>query len=225
MSDSPQGDGWWQASDGRWYPPSQASPTPGLAHSAFSPPSSSAARRTSGGGSTVNPKRRRAWLGPVIGVAAGLAVGIPLGAAISGGEPTSEGSVRSDTEIVSAEGATSVTQPPASRAPATTRASTTTAAPYVPTPEDFQVAIIETERSCFGSAGCNIRFRIDPTYVGTSALAPGSSYTVIYEVRGGDDVQTKNFTVEGGEARFREELISTPPNPTLTAVVVRVLVD
>src|SRR5690606_28305197 len=121
MSDSPQGDGWWQASDGRWYPPSQASPTPGLAHSAFSPPSSSAARRTSGGGSTVNPKRRRAWLGPVIGVAAGLAVGIPLGAAISGGEPTSEGSVRSDTEIVSAEGATSVTQPPASRAPATTR--------------------------------------------------------------------------------------------------------
>ena len=23
MSDAPQGDGWWQASDGRWYPPEQ----------------------------------------------------------------------------------------------------------------------------------------------------------------------------------------------------------
>lgn len=23
MSDTPQGDGWWQASDGRWYPPEQ----------------------------------------------------------------------------------------------------------------------------------------------------------------------------------------------------------
>ncbi len=28
MSDSPQGPGWWQASDGRWYPPEQS---PGLA--------------------------------------------------------------------------------------------------------------------------------------------------------------------------------------------------
>ncbi len=31
MSDSPQGPGWWQASDGKWYPPEQASaanPTP-----------------------------------------------------------------------------------------------------------------------------------------------------------------------------------------------------
>jgi hypothetical protein len=24
MSDVPQGEGWWQASDGRWYPPTQA---------------------------------------------------------------------------------------------------------------------------------------------------------------------------------------------------------
>ncbi len=24
MSDSPQGPGWWQASDGKWYPPEQA---------------------------------------------------------------------------------------------------------------------------------------------------------------------------------------------------------
>jgi TM2 domain-containing membrane protein YozV len=24
MSDVPQGDGWWQASDGKWYPPTQA---------------------------------------------------------------------------------------------------------------------------------------------------------------------------------------------------------
>ena len=24
VSDSPQGPGWWQASDGKWYPPEQA---------------------------------------------------------------------------------------------------------------------------------------------------------------------------------------------------------
>lgn len=28
MSDSPQGPGWWQASDGRWYPPQPASYAP-----------------------------------------------------------------------------------------------------------------------------------------------------------------------------------------------------
>lgn len=26
MSDAPQGEGWWQASDGRWYPPQQTGP-------------------------------------------------------------------------------------------------------------------------------------------------------------------------------------------------------
>lgn len=28
MSDQPQGEGWWQASDGRWYPPEQRPPMP-----------------------------------------------------------------------------------------------------------------------------------------------------------------------------------------------------
>ena len=29
MSDGPQGPGWWQASDGRWYPPQGPQPAPG----------------------------------------------------------------------------------------------------------------------------------------------------------------------------------------------------
>lgn len=28
MSDTPQGPGWWQASDGKWYPPQEPSPGP-----------------------------------------------------------------------------------------------------------------------------------------------------------------------------------------------------
>ena len=35
MSDSPQGPGWWQASDGKWYPPEQSA---GSGSSAPSPP-------------------------------------------------------------------------------------------------------------------------------------------------------------------------------------------
>lgn len=30
MSDTQQGPGWWQASDGKWYPPQQAPPPPGF---------------------------------------------------------------------------------------------------------------------------------------------------------------------------------------------------
>ena len=39
MSDGPQGEGWWQASDGKWYPPSTAPATPPEAPriSTFSP--------------------------------------------------------------------------------------------------------------------------------------------------------------------------------------------
>ncbi len=29
MSDTSQGPGWWQASDGKWYPPQQTAPAPG----------------------------------------------------------------------------------------------------------------------------------------------------------------------------------------------------
>lgn len=49
MSDQPQGAGWWQASDGKWYPPSQAPqaapppmepppPTPGSPYAPPAPP-------------------------------------------------------------------------------------------------------------------------------------------------------------------------------------------
>jgi len=39
MSDAPQGEGWWQASDGRWYPPESAPGTPPSAPPPSEPPS------------------------------------------------------------------------------------------------------------------------------------------------------------------------------------------
>ncbi len=116
--------------------------------------------------------------------------------------------------------------PSTTAGPTTTAAPRTTAAPpHVPTPEDFSLEIIELSRSCFGSAGCNVTFKIAPTYSGPPTNA-SKSYRVVYEVRGGDDVKSENFTVHGTEASVKSEsFISTPQNPTLTAVVVRVLPD
>ena len=38
MSDYSQGPGWWQASDGKWYPPESAAPTPAAAPGPFTAP-------------------------------------------------------------------------------------------------------------------------------------------------------------------------------------------
>ena len=158
-------------------------------------------------------------------------LGIGVGAAAGGG-----GSDQADETVVAADGeqaaastdddatTTTDTRPPTTRATTTTeRVTTTTMPPYEPQPADFQIGIVETERSCFGSAGCNITYRIDVTYVGAQPIDSSASYTVVYEVHGGDDLQTKNFEIRGSDIEYSEEIIGTPPNPSLSAVAVRVL--
>ena len=99
------------------------------------------------------------------------------------------------------------------------------AARYVPTPADFRIEVVETERSCFGSAGCNVRFRINPTYIGATPPDVLKSFTVVYEIRGADDPQTGSFTLSNGQVSSSEDYVGVPPGSTLSAVVVRVLVD
>jgi hypothetical protein len=105
------------------------------------------------------------------------------------------------------------------------KATTTTKAPaYVPTPADFTVEVIELERSCYGSAGCNVTYKVAPTYIGPADPDPNKAYTVTYEVHGGDSGETGNFTLKGDAAKVKtQDYISTPPNPTLTAQVTRVI--
>jgi hypothetical protein len=38
MSDQPQGPGWWQASDGKYYPPESATPPPGYGQPTYGQP-------------------------------------------------------------------------------------------------------------------------------------------------------------------------------------------
>lgn len=106
---------------------------------------------------------------------------------------------------------------------ATTAAPTTTAPDHTPVPEEFGIEVVELSRSCFGSAGCNITYKIVPTYIGATMKA-GKTFTVIYEVYGGDDTKVANFRLRDGDATFSaQEHISTPSNPTLTAKVTRVV--
>jgi hypothetical protein len=101
-------------------------------------------------------------------------------------------------------------------------AEASAAAAALPEPAAFTIGIDILEKKCFGSAGCNVTFRIDPKFAG-----PGdaSSTEVTYEVRGGSDPLINTFTIDAaGTASFdSEELISTPSAAAeLTAKAIRV---
>jgi len=88
-----------------------------------------------------------------------------------------------------------------------------------PKAEDFTLTIKVLEKQCFGSAGCNVTFRIDPKYNGT---ADSSNTEVTYEVLGAEDEIINTFTIDSaGTASFdSNEFASTSSSSkTLTAKV------
>ncbi|MET8370759.1 hypothetical protein ABZU42_13660 [Micromonospora profundi] len=124
--------------------------------------------------------------------------------------------------------------PTASQSRAGTFAPTTAAAPTTgpattappasvygtPTKGDFKLKVKTLRKQCFGSAGCNITYRIDVTYTG-NGLDPSSTYEVTYEVKGAEDPIINTFEVTGDSASVQqEETASTKRSgDKLTAVV------
>jgi hypothetical protein len=90
----------------------------------------------------------------------------------------------------------------------------------LPSPSDFTIGVKVLEKKCFGSAGCNVSYRIEPQYTGVRSL-DGNTFIVIYEVTGGEDgPQINNFEVGGdGTVSYqKEESLSTSSSgATLTA--------
>ena len=83
--------------------------------------------------------------------------------------------------------------------------------------------MIITEQKCFGSAGCNYRYTINPQYVGTQPLPDKT--TVVFNVTGGEQDQIGNFTIgKNGLVTFdRETSISGPESADLEATVTQVI--
>lgn len=95
----------------------------------------------------------------------------------------------------------------------------------VPNAADFKVTVKILEKQCFGSAGCNITYRISPNYLG-APLDPSVTWLVTYEVSGVEDgPQVNTFEVTGDEARFdAEETASTATSKAkLTVKVTEIL--
>ncbi|NED96425.1 hypothetical protein G1H11_14035 [Phytoactinopolyspora alkaliphila] len=94
---------------------------------------------------------------------------------------------------------------------------------YEPTVDDFELDVKTLEKQCFGSAGCNVTFRIEVAY-GGEPLDPDTTYEVIYEIEGGDDPKINTLTITGDSYRVDEtERIGTPSSDSeLVAIVTSV---
>jgi hypothetical protein len=103
--------------------------------------------------------------------------------------------------------------------------TTTEAATSYPTPKpgDFTLTVKILGKQCFGSAGCNLTFRVEAGWDGD--YDPDKTYEVVYEVRGGEDSpQVNTMTVTGDSyERPQEETVSTSSaKRKLTAAVTSV---
>lgn len=134
MSDAPHGPGWWQASDGRYYPPEQhpnanptqvvppAPPAPQQSWTAPAPAAPTVGARAQQPVETASNSNNKTALWVIAGVCALviLLIGVAIGAAGSGD---------SDEPDTQAAAATASTEPTTTASPETTAAPTTTAAP------------------------------------------------------------------------------------------------
>lgn len=104
-----------------------------------------------------------------------------------------------------------------------TAADTPTPTPsyYIPVPSDFTITVKITSKQCFGSAGCNVKFRIVPKYHGDSNLPPTGTLEVTYDIKGAEDPYTNSFTIEGDTVSYpSEEFVSTKTTKVNLKVVV-----
>jgi hypothetical protein len=155
------------------------------------------------------PFYRHGWFLFLAGGLVGLVLGV--GAGSTDQAPDRAGPATSDRPAATAA------SPTPTDAPATTAAAE-------PRPGDFRLTVKTLSKQCFGSAGCNLSYRIEVGYDGPM-LDPVNTYEVVYEVRGGEDgPQINTLTVEGDQSSVEsEELISTSsPSRKLTAVVTSV---
>lgn len=81
-----------------------------------------------------------------------------------------------------------------------------TGATFNPKPNDFKVGIKILKKTCHGELGCDVEFRIVPSYVGSQAFPTEGTTVVTYEVIGGTNPITNTFEVdEKGTVTFDEE--------------------
>jgi hypothetical protein len=81
----------------------------------------------------------------------------------------------------------------------------------IPTPDQMAIEVKVVEKKCFGSAGCVLTYTLKPTYTGADSDLSGTSFTVVYEVLGGEEPRIGRLRVVNKEilGGISEETIET----------------
>lgn len=152
-----------------------------------------------GGHGAHTRRRRRRWPWVLAGFIAGtlLLVALAAGLAVVFGAtaPEKEDGVRPLASVSPS--------PVTAKAPAPIPPSE-----YQPRPEDFTLAIKVLDKQCFGSAGCNIQYRVDFAEI-DSRVPDDASFEVTYVVKGGEDEAVGTIAVDGGQYSAPEDIAST----------------
>lgn len=97
--------------------------------------------------------------------------------------------------------------------------------PYVPVPSDFDLTVKIRSKQCFGSAGCNITFRILVAYSGPP-LDPSITYDVTYRVTGDESgPQINTLQVTGDQSSVDAEEIASTSSSSVKLVATPISVD
>ena len=108
--------------------------------------------------------------------------------------------------------------------PAPTAAPPAPPPPKVPTPREFTIGVVVTAQDCPPGGGCVYTYTIEPKYIGTHPL-PADELRIEYQVTGGHEPQSGEFTVHGTEARIMKDVIlAGPPGAQLKAEATKVVV-
>ena len=92
----------------------------------------------------------------------------------------------------------------------------------MPTPQEFRVGVQVTAQQCADAGTCTYTYSIQPMYLGNHPL-PDQDFTVFYEIAGGKEVQSGNFTVSDGQTRvYTDVKIEGAPGAQLQATVTRI---
>ncbi len=131
-------------------------------------------------------------MGGIVAILAAFGIGTAVGSAAGGGDGT--------TAKASASPSTKGNSPlAADRFPSSSPSPTFSYTPpsYTPKASDFDVKLRITQKQCFGSAGCNVSYKIDVSY---SGLPPEDDVEVTYQITGdesGTQIQSFTYSPDG----------------------------
>lgn len=172
------------------------------------------AQQSAHAGQPLLPQKRKRGSGLlIVGLVLGFLIGLVVGIA-GGGDPSTVAAPGPTTTVTT----TTTAAAPAPVEPAEeTTATEAPAASFDGKPGDFDIAVKVRKKECFGSAGCNVTYQIDPKYTGSADLPDTGTIEVTYEVSGDEDgPQINTFSIDAdGTAHFSsEEEMSTPKSST-----------